>query len=75
MTAGRGPKGYTADVEITYPKSDLVSKFTAKTHDNDETSDTVAGEVGSNPPAVTDDAAPTNPATAGVASSNALFND
>lgn len=35
FTAGRSPKGYTADVEITYPKSALASKFTAKNHDDD----------------------------------------
>jgi hypothetical protein len=35
FTAGRGPKGYTADVEITYEKSELASKFTAKTEDTD----------------------------------------
>lgn len=32
FTAGRSPKGYTADVDITYPKSALASKFTAKEH-------------------------------------------
>ena len=36
FTAGRGPKGYTADVEITYPKSPLASKITAKPHNDDE---------------------------------------
>lgn len=30
FTAGRGPRGYSADVEITYEKSELASKFTAK---------------------------------------------
>lgn len=35
FTAGRGPKGYTADVEITYPKSELASKITAKAHDDE----------------------------------------
>ena len=35
FTAGRGPKGYSADVEITYQKSELASKFTAKTDDTD----------------------------------------
>lgn len=35
FTAGRGPKGYSADVEITYEKSELASKFTAKTDDAD----------------------------------------
>ena len=36
FTAGRGPKGYTADVEITYPKSATASKITAKPHNDDE---------------------------------------
>lgn len=39
FTAGRSPKGYTADVEITYPKSALASKFTAKAHDDVEVAD------------------------------------
>lgn len=30
FTAGRSPKGYTADVEITYPKSATAQKFIAK---------------------------------------------
>lgn len=37
FTAGRGPKGYSADVEITYQKSELASKFTAKTDDTELT--------------------------------------
>lgn len=36
FTAGRSPKGYTADVEITYPKSATASKITAKPHNDDE---------------------------------------
>jgi hypothetical protein len=39
FTAGRGPKGYTADVEITYEKSELASKFTAKTEELETTQD------------------------------------
>lgn len=35
FTAGRPPKGYTADVEITYPKSELAQKCVAKQHDDD----------------------------------------
>ena len=30
FTAGRSPKGYTADVEITYPTSATAQKFIAK---------------------------------------------
>ena len=35
FTAGRSPKGYTADVDITYPKSALAAKITAKPHDDE----------------------------------------
>ena len=35
FTAGRTPKGYTADVEITYPKSPLADKCSAGAHDTD----------------------------------------
>jgi len=34
FTAGRSPKGYTADVDITYPQSATAAKFTAKNHDD-----------------------------------------
>lgn len=40
FTAGRSPKGYTADVDITYPKSALAAKITAKPHDDE------AGQIG-----------------------------
>lgn len=33
FTAGRSPKGYTADVDITYEKSELASRFTARNDD------------------------------------------
>ena len=46
FTAGRSPKGYTADVEITYPKSATAQKFIAKDSTEDDgpvpASDTVA---------------------------------
>lgn len=35
FTAGRSPKGYTADVDITYPKSEAASRFTAKDHEDE----------------------------------------
>lgn len=44
FTAGRSPKGYTADVDITYPKSALAAKITAKPHD-DEASQVDAGST------------------------------
>jgi hypothetical protein len=37
FTAGRSPKGYTADVDITYPASELAQKCTAKPHEGDTT--------------------------------------
>lgn len=37
LTAGRSPKGYTADVDITYPKSDNGLKITAKAPDEELT--------------------------------------
>lgn len=33
FTAGRGPKGYTADVDITYPVSANAAKITARDAD------------------------------------------
>jgi hypothetical protein len=41
LTAGRSPKGYTADVDITYPKSEMASKITARDPDV-EPAETVA---------------------------------
>ena len=35
FTAGRSPKGYTADVDITYPQSDLAAKCKARHNDDD----------------------------------------
>ncbi len=48
FTAGRSPKGYTADVDITYPKSDLAEKCSAKPHDSDaaETGDAAPVDTG-----------------------------
>lgn len=34
LTAGRSPKGYTADVDITYPKAENTLKITAKDADD-----------------------------------------
>lgn len=62
FTAGRGPKGYSADVEITYQKSELASKFTAKTDDTDLPG--LETDVGSYPAA---------PADAAAASAGKLF--
>lgn len=49
FTAGRSPKGYTADVEITYPKSATAQKFIAKDSTEDAgsivTSDTATPAV------------------------------
>lgn len=59
FTAGRSPKGYTADVEITYPKSELAARFIARDHDDEtpttggDTSGQVAPATEVNP-AVTD---------------------
>lgn len=45
FTAGRSPKGYTADVDITYPQSPLATKFTAKEHDDTAAEQTQAAVV------------------------------
>ena len=46
FTAGRSPKGYTADVDITYPESDLVGKCTAKAHADESTEVVMAPNAG-----------------------------
>lgn len=63
FTAGRSPKGYTADVEITYPKSDLAEKCVARPHQEAETPTSDAGET----PATPDVPAPTTASQATVA--------
>ena len=45
FTAGRGPKGYTADIDITYPKSELANKITAAQPQADDTASTLPGPV------------------------------
>lgn len=45
FTAGRSPKGYTADVEITYPKSATAQKFIAKDSTEDATQVDTAGNA------------------------------
>lgn len=81
FTAGRPPKGYTADVDITYPPSELASRFTARDADETgqeltggEVGDTTPADLGSNPHAealsVEVEAAPTD---AGTASAGNLF--
>lgn len=64
FTAGRGPKGYTADVDITYPKSELATKITAAPAQEDE-----------DPQTNTDTGASvaTEAAAAGVTSANGIF--
>ncbi len=42
FTAGRSPKGYTADVEITYPTSATAQKFIAKDSTDDTPVDAAA---------------------------------
>ena len=41
LTAGRSPKGYTADVDITYPKAKSTLKITAKNADDTVLTDAV----------------------------------
>ena len=52
FTAGRSPKGYTADVEITYPKSATAQKFIAKDSTEDAGSIVTSDTVTSADPAV-----------------------
>lgn len=62
MTAGRSPKGYTADVEISYEKSEMTSRCVAR---NDDTEQQAPSET-------TDVEAP---AAAGTASAVDLFDN
>jgi hypothetical protein len=60
LTAGRSPKGYTADVDITYPKSEMASKITARNNDEDEAATitaTTAGDTQTTAAPTTPDAA------------------
>lgn len=41
LNAGRSPKGYTADVDITYPKTKNTLKITAKDADDTVLTDAV----------------------------------
>lgn len=72
FTAGRGPKGYTADVDITYPKSELASKITAGTVQEDDAETVAPGSVQTSAEAPSVPAA--DAAAAGVKSSQDLFN-
>jgi len=67
FTAGRSPKGYTADVDITYPKSALAAKITAKPHDDE------AGSVDGGSTAVASDVVAADPTAGGAITPTNLF--
>lgn len=74
FTAGRSPKGYTADVDITYPRSDLAAKITAKDPEGEFSGTTeTAPVVGEAQAAAASDTPVTQVAAAAVASANDLF--
>ena len=68
FTAGRSPKGYTADVDITYPKSEAASRFTAKDHVDEPTSADAASVAVDTAEVVT------GAAISGAVPTNNLFN-
>ena len=69
FTAGRSPKGYTAEVDITYPKSATASKITAKPYN--EADDTDVATPGIQAAPVPE--AVTSPAAAAADSAVKLF--
>ena len=62
FTAGRGPKGYSADVDITYPKSEGCTKITAAPMGEGE-GEQVFSDTNTTTAAETEATAPTDDAT------------